>query len=125
MGHAEIAKALFEAFAAQDDAAVRALCAPDLRARQNNGAPMDLETLLGFNSAVHRVVKDFRYADAVRSATAAGFVEEHAVRATLPDGTSLDLAVCVVADMRDDRIAELREYFDTAAAAGLIAALAK
>ena len=123
MGNAEIAKALFEAFAAKDDQAVRSLCAPDLRARQNNGAPMDLETLLTFNRAVHAVVKDFRYADAIRAATATGFVEEHAVRGTLPGGQTLDLAVCVVADVRDGKITELREYVDTAAAADLIAAL--
>ena len=123
MGHAGIAEAPFAALAGQDDARVRALCAPDVRVRQNNGAPMDLETLLGFNRAVHGVVKGFRYEDAVRSATATGFVEEHAVRGTLPDGARLDLAVCVVADIRDGRITDIREYFDTALAAGLVAAL--
>ncbi len=123
MDNAEIAKALFAAFAAQDDAAVRALCAPGLRARQNNGVPMNLDTLLGFSKAVHSVVKDFRYEDAVRSATAAGFVEEHVLRGALPDGATIDLALCVVADIRDGTITDLREYFDTAAAAGLVAAL--
>ena len=123
MGNAEIAKALFAALAGNDDQAVRSLCAPGLRARQNSGAPMDLETLLAFNRAVHAVVKDFRYADAVRSATATGFVEEHAVRGALPDGTTFDLAVTIVADISDGKITALREYLDTAAAAGLIAAL--
>lgn len=123
MGNEEIAKALFEAFAAKDDQGVRNLCAPDLRARQNNGKAMDLGTLLGFNRAVHGVVKNFRYEDAVRSATAAGFVEEHLLRGTLPDGTTINLALCVVADMHDGKITELREYFDSASAAGLIAAL--
>lgn len=123
MEHAGIAEALFRALAARDDATVRILCARDLRVRQNNGPPMDLETLLGFNNAVHRVVKDFRYEDAVRSATATGFVEEHAVRGTLPDGKPLDMQVCVVADIRDGKVASVREYLDTGAAAGLIAAL--
>lgn len=123
MGHEAIAKALFEALAGQDDERVRNLCAPNLRARQNNGAPMNLETLLTFNKAVHRVVKDFCYAEAVRSATTAGFVEEHAVRGALPGGQSLDLAVCVVANVRDGKVTEIREYLDTGAAANLIAAL--
>ena len=50
-------------------------------------------------------------------------VEEHRVCGTLPDGSNLDLAACVVADVRDGRICALREYMDTAAAAGLVAAL--
>lgn len=124
MDHGEIAKQLFAALARQDDAAVRRLCAPDMRVRQNNGRPMSLDTLLRFNAAVGRVVKDFRYEDAVRSATGAGFVEEHAVRGTLPDGKALDLAVCVVADVKDGRVTDVREYLDSAAAAGLSAALA-
>lgn len=124
MDHGEIAKQLFAALARQDDAAVRRLCAPDMRVRQNNGRPMSLDTLLRFNAAVGRVVKDFRYEDAVRSATGTGFVEEHAVRGTLPDGKALDLAVCVVADVKDGRVTDVREYLDSAAAAGLSAALA-
>lgn len=123
MDHAEIASALFAALAANDDQAVRALCAPDMRVRQNNGAAMDLDTLLRFNGAVHRAVKDFRYEDAVRSATAIGFVEEHAVRGTLPDGTTVDIAVCVVATVSAGKVTDVREYLDTGAAAGLIAAL--
>ena len=123
MDDIEIAAALFDAFAKRDDQTVRNLCSPDLRARQNNGEPMDLATLLAFSAAVTRVVKDFRYCDPVRSLTATGFVEEHAVRGTLPSGKTFDLAICVVAEVTDGKIVDMREYFDTAAAAGLIAAL--
>ncbi|WP_197042151.1 hypothetical protein [Sandarakinorhabdus oryzae] len=60
----------------------------------------------------------------MRAATATGFVEEHAVRGTLADGARLDLAVWVVADVRNGRVTQAREYLDMAAAAPLIAALA-
>lgn len=123
MDNTELAEALFEAFAKGDADAVRGLCAPDMRARQNNAAPMDLETLLGFALAVQRMVGNFRYEEAVRSATATGFVEEHAVRGRLPDGSELDIAVCVVADVRDGKVVDVREYLDGVAAAGLIDAL--
>lgn len=83
---------------------------------------MDLETVIGFSPAVLDVVDDFRYEDAVRSATASGFVEKHAVRGTLPDGSNLDLAVCVVAEVENGQVSEVREYFDGVAAAGLVAA---
>ena len=70
------------------------------------------------------MVKDFHYENAVRSATESGFVEEHQVCGTLPDGGELNLAVCVVAQLRDGKISVLREYFDSRAAAKLLAALA-
>ncbi len=123
MDNAEIARQLFAALAGQDEAAVRRLCAPDMRVRQNNGRPMSLDTLLRFNAAVGRAVKDFRYEDAIRCATDSGFVEEHAVRGTLPDGAALNLAVCVVASVKDGRVTDVREYVDSAAAGGLTAAL--
>jgi ketosteroid isomerase-like protein len=127
-GNVEIAEAFFEALAGRneqgvDEQGVRMLCASNLRVRQNNDEPMDLEMLLGYTRAVQAVVKHFRYADAVRSATATGFVEEHAVRGTLPDGQPIDLVTCLVADVTNGKITEIREYTDTAAAADVIAAL--
>ena len=123
MDNTQVAISLFDAFTKGDADAVRKLCAQDLRASQNGGATMNLETLLGFTSAVLKVVKGFRYEDAVRSATASGFVEEHAVRGTLPDGTRFDLAVCVVAVVTGGKITDIREYFDSKAAEGLVKAL--
>jgi ketosteroid isomerase-like protein len=123
MDHVAVAKALFDAFAAGDESTIRSLCTADFRARQNNGQFMDLDSVLGFASAVLGVVADFRYEDPLRSATAAGFVEEHRVRGSLPDGSALNLAVCVVADIRDGKVSDLREYFDGVAAAGLVSAL--
>lgn len=123
MDNAEVCRALFEALSNGDDDRVRTLCAPDVKARQNNGPPMDIEALLAFSQSVRRVVANFRYEDARRSGTATGFVEEHNVRGELPDGSKLELAVCVVADVRDGKVCDLREYLDVSAAAGLIAAL--
>ena len=123
MTHLELAEALFDAFSDGDADRVRELCAPDVTARQNKSEPMNLDTLIQFSRAVHGAVRDFRYSDAICTPTASGFVEEHRVRGTLPDGSDLDLAACVVADVRDGKVIDLREYVDSAAAAGLIAAL--
>ena len=123
MNSVEIAERLFAALAGGDDEAVRRLCSPDLSVRQNNGKPMGLEALLSFSGAVGRVVTDFRYEDAVRFGSEDGFVEEHAVRGTLRGGKPLDLRVCVVADIKDGKVTDVREYFDSAAAADLVAAL--
>lgn len=123
MDNTELCEALFDSFAKGDEERVRVLCTADMQARQNNNPPMDLDSLLDFSKSVHRVVDDFRYEDAKRSETATGFVEEHSVRGVLPDGSQLDLAVCVVADVRDGKVCDLREYLDLSAASGLIAAL--
>ena len=123
MENTQLARALFDAFAANDAASAKTLCATDLQARQNGGVPITLDTLLGFTAAVHHVVDSFRYEDVVCSATATGFVEEHNVRGTLPDGSQLDLVACVVGEVRDGKIVELREYVDSAKAAGLLKAL--
>jgi ketosteroid isomerase-like protein len=121
--HSEIARAFFVATAAGDKTAIRAICSPDLKASQNGAPPMDVDALARFAAAVKRAVPDFRYENAVRSDTPTGFVEEHDVCGTLPDGTAMRLVVCVVADVAEGKITSLREYLDSAAAAGLIDAL--
>lgn len=123
MKNNEVARVLFEAFASGDDAAARNLCAHDLQASQNNGAPMNIDTLLQFSAAFKRIAQNFRYEQVVCSTTDTGFVEEHSVRATLPDGSELDLAVCIVAEISAGKITKLREYFDSAAVAAVAAAL--
>lgn len=121
--HIEVARNLFAAFASGDVDTVRKLCTPDMQATQNHGPMMDVDTLLSFTTAVLKVVDNFRYEDPIRTATDSGFVEEHSVRGTLPDGSELRLAACVVAELRDGRISRLREYLDGSAARGLLKAL--
>lgn len=125
MDNAQIAEALFAALAANDADAVRHLCAPDFQLVQNGAPPMNLETLLKFNAMVHAAVLGWAYSDAVRAATPTGFVEEHIAGGPLPGGDVLRLPVCVVADVTAGRVTGVREYFDSAIAAPLAAALAR
>ncbi|WOJ97122.1 nuclear transport factor 2 family protein [Congregibacter brevis] len=123
MNNLEICEALFSAFQDGDEEKVRSLCAPDLQGWQNDNPPMTLDKLVRFSMAVVDVVDNFRYEEAKRSATTTGFVEEHSVRGTLPDGSELDMRICVVADVQNGKVQELREYLDANAASGLIKAL--
>lgn len=125
MDNVAVARRLFDALAAEDDAAVRALCAPRFSLHQNGGPAMDVALLLRFNRQVHAVVNEFRYEAVVCAATSSGFVEEHVVRGTLADGTTLQLFACVVGEITAGRVTLVREYVDTAAAAPLLAALAR
>ena len=123
MDAVETCEALFSAFTEGNETAIRALCAEDLVAIQNGAPPMKLNSLIRFTLAVTDKIQDFHYEDAIRSATASGFVEEHNVCGTLPNGKPLRIAACVVGEVNNGKISLLREYLDTAAAAGLIAAL--
>ncbi len=123
MSNIELAETLFAAFTRGDEPAVRRLCSENLQAIQNFAQPMSLDSLIKFSLAVNRLVKDFRYEDAIRTETSSGFVEEHRVCGTLPDGGELNLSACVVAEVKQGRIVVLREYLDGAAAVGLVKAL--
>jgi ketosteroid isomerase-like protein len=123
--HCDIAKAFFVATAAGDEAAIRSVSSVDLKASQNGAPPMGVDALVRFAAAVKRATPDFRYENAVRADTHTGFVEEHDVCGTLPDGSQMRVAVCVVADVSDGKITSLREYLDSTAASGLIKALAR
>jgi limonene-1,2-epoxide hydrolase len=94
-----------------------------MKANQNAGPALDLDTVLHFAVAVQNAAPDFRYEEVIRSATDTGFVEEHRVRGTFNDGSEIDLTVCIVGEVEDGKITLLREYFDPAGAAALAAAL--
>ncbi len=121
----QIAAAFFKATASGDADALRDICAPDFGGSQNAGAQMSIDALIGFTRAVLKLVKNFRYENCVTTASENGFVEEHDVVADLPDGSTLRLPVCVVAQVKDNKVQNMREYFDSRAANGLLKLLSK
>lgn len=125
MTNAELASALFGAFAAGDADAARKVCSPDMTGSQNGGPAMGLDAILHFAVAVKNAAPDFRYEKTVCSATSTGFVEEHRVRATFGELGALDLPVCIVADVEEGKIKALREYFDASRATVLAKALGR
>ncbi len=123
MSNVELARSLFDAFEAGDAEAAKAVCADTMTGSQNGGPAMGLATILGFAVAVKKAAPDFRYEEISCQASDSGFVEEHRVRASFGQHGDLDLIVCIVADVRDGKIAALREYFDPTGAASLRKAL--
>ena len=119
----QLAQRFFAATAAADAAALREICAAQFTASQNNGPSMNVDALIGFTQAVVAAVDNFRYENPVRAETQGGFVEEHDVACDLPDGTQLNVRLCVVADVSDGKITSMREYVDGVAARGLAQAL--
>ncbi len=121
--NSDLAEWFFTATAANDAEALRTMLTSGFVLSQNGGPPVDIGGLLAMGLAVKAAVPDFRYGNAVRSDTQDGFVEEHDVLGTGPDGEAFSVPVCVVASITEGKITNAREYFDTAAAAPLLKAL--
>jgi len=119
----KIAQQFFTALEVNDLESAAALCSDTFEGSQNGGPAMDRATLMKFTGAVHSVISDFRYENAVRWETKGGFVEEHDVCGTLPDGKTFKLVLCVIGEVEGGKITKLREYVDTVAASGLMKAL--
>ena len=54
-----------------------------------------------------------------------GFVQQHVLRATLPNGATWELPACVIVRVRDGQIVRLDEYLDSAHVARLTEALTR
>lgn len=65
------------------------------------------------------VLTGMRYEQERRHPTPDGFVQQHVLRGTTPDGQEIEVRACFVATVRDDRIVRLEEYLDSAASRAL------
>jgi ketosteroid isomerase-like protein len=117
----ELAERLIDAIQRGDVEAVRAVYAPECVIWHNNDR---VEQRVDDNLAVLRWVvtniKDLRYEQIRRQRTDTGFVEQHVLRGTAPNGQALDIPACLVCTVQDGRITRLDEYLDTAHLAPLL-----
>lgn len=102
---------------------MRAVCTEDMVACQNKGPSMDFDAQLAFCSLMQSVVENSHYEEVRRQTTDTGFVSEHVVCGTLPDGSVIRIPACVCGDVLEGRITRTVEYMDTGAAAPLIQAI--
>ena len=63
-----------------------------------------------------KVLPDMHYDDIRRQVTETGYVQQHILRGTAPDGTQLAMPACLVVTIEGERITRLDEYLDPAAA---------
>lgn len=66
-----------------------------------------------------RTLPNRQYTVLRREPLSDGFVQQHVLSATLPDGTPWKMDACVVVKMADGKITRLDEYIDSAAGAKL------
>lgn len=117
-----LADALFDAIAANDLDRLRTeVYAPEIVVWHNNDQhEQHIDENLSVLNWLHRNVRDKRYENVIRQVTPRGFVEQHVLRGTAPDGTSLDIHACLVVTVTDGRISRIDEYIDSAAIASLL-----
>jgi ketosteroid isomerase-like protein len=66
-----------------------------------------------------RTLPDRHYRLVRREALPDGFMQQHVLEATLPDGTKWAMDACVVCRVKDGVITRLDEYLDSAKSAAL------
>ena len=98
-----------------DVATVRACYAPDAKLWHNTDR---IEQTVDQNMAVLdwfiRTLPDRNYRVIRRVALADGFLQQHVLEATLPDGTAWSMDACCVIKIESGLITRLDEYLDSA-----------
>ncbi len=117
----ELADRLFAAIEAGDTAAVAELYAPDVKVWHNydqieQGRDANLATL-GWMS---RKVAGIRYEEVRREVLPDGFLQQHILRGTAPDGTALEVPAILRIYCADGTIGRIEEYLDTAQVSSLM-----
>lgn len=107
-----VADRLFKAFVDHDADALRDLCADHARFWSSaTKRESDVEEVIANLPAMRGAIGDHRYEEVRRLIAPDGFVEQHRVRSTRPDGTALDIEACVVVRVdEDDMIVRVDEY---------------
>jgi ketosteroid isomerase-like protein len=114
--HEDIAAALMSAIAAGDIDTLRRLYAPSARIWHNGeNAEQTVEENLRILRWLARNVRDLRYEEIRREPTAAGYVQRHVLRGSVPDGTPIEVPACLFVTVADGRIARIEEYADSRA----------
>lgn len=116
----DVAERLFAAIGHGDIDAVRACYADDIVVWHNNdGVEQTRDQNLRTLAWVIKNVSGRRYEEIRRQPTPTGFVQQHVLRGTAPNGKSLELPACIVCTVAEGKITRLDEYLDSAQAAVL------
>lgn len=103
-----------------DTATVRACYAPDAKLWHNtDGIEQTVDQNMKVLDWFIRTLPDRNYRVVRREALKDGFLQQHVLEATLPDGTKWAMDACVVVRIENGLITRLDEYLDSAQGAAL------
>jgi len=117
----DVARRLMGAIEAGDVATVAALYADDMVGWRNfDRRELGKAAMIRIIEFLAKQLRDLRY-DAIRIAlTPTGYVQQHVLHATAPDGTRIESPACLVVEVQGGQIRRLDEYLDSAAIAVLL-----
>jgi ketosteroid isomerase-like protein len=116
----ELADRFFSAIPKGDLETVRAIYAPDALIWHNNDqVTQSVEQNLQVLAWVTKNIAGLRYEEIRRHVTPSGFVQQHVLRGTAPNGKALEVPACILCSVNDGRITRLDEYLDSAQVAVL------
>jgi ketosteroid isomerase-like protein len=103
-----------------DTDTVRACYAPDAKLWHNNdGVEQTVDQNMKVLDWFIRTLPDRNYRVIRREALPDGFMQQHVLEATLPDGTKWAMDACVVVKVENGVITRLDEYLDSAKSGAL------
>ena len=116
----ELADRFFAAIPKGDLETVRAIYAPDALIWHNNDqTTQNVEQNLAVLGWVTKNISALRYEEIRRHVTPSGFVQQHVLRGTAPNGKPLEVPACILCTVVNGRITRLDEYLDSAQLAAL------
>jgi ketosteroid isomerase-like protein len=117
----EVARRLMAAIEAGDVAAVGELYADDMVGwRSFDRRELGRDAMLRVIEWLVKHVRDRHYQAIRVETTERGYVQQHVLHATAPDGSKLEAPACLVVEVRGGKIRRLDEYIDSAAIAPLL-----
>ena len=117
----DVAERLFTAIGHGDIDAVRDCYADEVVVWHNNdGVEQTRDQNLRTLAWVIKNVSGRRYEEIRRQPTPTGFVQQHVLRGTAPNGKTLELPACIVFTVVDGKITRFDEYLDSAQTAVLL-----
>jgi ketosteroid isomerase-like protein len=117
----ELADRLFAAIEAGDTATVSALYAPDVKVWHNyDQIEQERDANLAVLGWMSKRVKGIRYEEIRREVLPDGFLQQHILRGTAPDGSALEVPAILRIYCADGVIGRIEEYLDTAQVSSLM-----
>ena len=111
----DVAERLFNAIQSGDLATVSAIYDPAAQIWHNNDqVTQDRDTNLRVIGWLAKNIPDIRYEEVRRHSFAGGFVQQHVLRGTAPNGKPFEVPACIVCEVVDGRVTRLDEYLDSA-----------
>lgn len=115
-----LATELLAAITSTDIDALRRIYSPDVKIWHNfDQIEQSLDDNLKVMNWMGKRLSGMSYEEIRRQPTPTGYVQQHVLRGTAPDGSKLEMPACLVVTIEDERITRLDEYLDPAGAAAL------